>query len=102
MERMKIMYNSTAETVQQLIATKRGVLFDLDGTMIPSLDLWSMVDVEYARDCVIFEDSPAGIDEAFATGIDTVAVYDEFWAGQVNEIQKMTPYRINSFEELGQ
>jgi len=52
------------------------------------------------EDYIIFEDSPAGVEEAVVTGIDTVAVYDKFWKDDLPQIEQMTPYRINSFEEL--
>jgi len=53
-----------------------------------------------ASECIVFEDSPEGVEAGRRAGMDTVLIYDDFWKERYHELEQMTPYRIHSYDEL--
>ena len=53
-----------------------------------------------AKDCIVFEDSLNGIISAKEAGIDVVAVYDDSAKNEQELIDKITDYKVESFEVL--
>lgn len=52
------------------------------------------------RECVLFDDSPENCATAARAGMDTVGVYDAYYAGRQQELKKVCGRYIRSFEEL--
>lgn len=52
------------------------------------------------EECTFFDDSPANCATAMAAGMDTVGVYDDFYAHRQEELKGSCHRYIRSFEEL--
>lgn len=52
------------------------------------------------RECVLFDDSPENCATAARAGMDTVGVYDEYYAARQQELKRVCGRYIRSFEEL--
>lgn len=53
-----------------------------------------------SEDCLIFEDSLAGVQAGIGSGIDVVCVYDEYAVGEHDKIKKLIKYPICTYEEI--
>lgn len=52
------------------------------------------------KDCLVFEDSIAGIKASKSAGIEVVNIYDVYADNDREEIDKLTDYKIDSFKEI--
>ncbi len=53
-----------------------------------------------AQDCLIIEDSLLGVKAANKAGIDVVSIYDKYADKDREEINKLTKYQFNNFQEI--
>lgn len=53
-----------------------------------------------ADECLIFEDSLAGIEAAYNAGIEAAAVYDQYSAHEQTEIRQKAAYYVKGYEEI--
>ena len=52
------------------------------------------------EDCTLFDDSPDNCATAASAGMDTVGVYDAYYAGRQDELKAVCRRYVRSFEEL--